>query len=99
MRHKGLQQPLTAILLFYWASHSRWASLVARLVKNPPAMRETAFDLWVGKSPWRGERLPTPVSWPGEFHGLYSTCGHKESDRTEQLPVLFQKLICELGSL
>ena len=21
---------------------------------------------------WRRERLPTPVFWPGEFHGLYS---------------------------
>ena len=23
--------------------------------------------------PWRRERLPTPVFWPGELHGLYST--------------------------
>ena len=29
-------------------------------------------DPWVGKMPWRRERLPTPVFWPGEFHGLYS---------------------------
>ena len=43
------------------------------------------FDLWVGKIPWRRERLPTPVFWPGEFHGLYNPCGHKESDRIEQL--------------
>ena len=28
------------------------------------------FDLWVGKIPWRRERLPIPVFWPGEFHGL-----------------------------
>ena len=34
---------------------------------------------------WRRERLPTPVLWPGEFHGLYSPWGHKESDTTEQL--------------
>ena len=27
----------------------------------------------------------TPVFWPGEFHGLYSPWGRKESDRTEQL--------------
>ena len=33
--------------------------------------------------PWRRERLPTPVFWPGESHGLYSPCGHKESDMTE----------------
>ena len=45
-----------------------WASLVAQLVKNPPAVQET----WVlvGKIPWRRERLPTPVFWPGEFLGL-----------------------------
>ena len=30
------------------------------------------FDSWVGKIPWRSERLPTPVFWPEEFHGLYS---------------------------
>ena len=34
--------------------------------------------------PWRRERLPTPVSWPGEFHGLASPWGLKESDTTEQ---------------
>ena len=27
--------------------------------------------------------LPTPVFWPGEFHGLYSPWGSKESDMTE----------------
>ena len=46
------------------------ASLVAQLVKNLPAMLETWFDPWVGKIPWRRDRLPTPVFWPGEFHGL-----------------------------
>ena len=38
---------------------------------------------WVGKIPWRREWLPTPVFWPGEFHGLYSPWGHNESDRTK----------------
>ena len=28
--------------------------------------------LWIGKIPWWKERLPTPVFWPEEFHGLYS---------------------------
>ena len=49
----------------YPLQHS-WASLVAQLVENPPAMWET----WVGKIPWRREWLPTPVFWPVEFHGL-----------------------------
>jgi len=43
------------------------------------------FDPWVGKIPWRMERLPTPVFWPGEFHGFYSPWGRKESEMTEQL--------------
>ena len=29
-----------------------------------------SFNSWVVKIPWRRERLPTPVFWPGEFHGL-----------------------------
>ena len=63
-----------------------WASLVAQLVNNLPAMRET----WVGKIPWKRERLPTPVLWPGEFHGLHSTWGHKESETTERLTFTFK---------
>ena len=37
------------------------------------------------EDPWRRERLPTPVFWPGEFHGLYSPWGRKELDTTERL--------------
>ena len=62
----------------------RWASLVAQLVKNLPAMWET----WVQSLGWEDtlekERLPTLVFWPREFHG-HSPWGHKESDMTEQL--------------
>ena len=39
----------------------------------------------LGKTSWRRKRLPTPVFWPGEFHGLYSPWGHKELDTTEQI--------------
>ena len=52
---------------------------MAQLVKNPNVMQET----WVGKIPWRRERLPIPVFWPGKFHGQYRPCGHKELDTTE----------------
>ena len=44
------------------------ASLVAQLVKNPPAIRQTWFNPWAGEIPWKRERLPTAVFWPGEFH-------------------------------
>ena len=60
-----------------------WASLVAQLVKNVPSTWET----WVWSLGWEEPlekvQLPTPVFWPEEFHGLYSLCGHKESDMTE----------------
>ena len=42
-----------------------WAPLVAQL-----QWRRPGFNPWVGKIPWRRERLPTPVFWPGESHGL-----------------------------
>ena len=59
---------------------------MAQLVKNPPAMRETwVRSLGWEDPPWGKERLPTPVFWPGECHGLYSPRGHKDSDMTERL--------------
>ena len=39
---------------------------------------------WVGKIPWRRERLPTLVFWPGEFRRLYSPWNRKESYTTER---------------
>ena len=69
--------------------------IVAQLVKNLPAMPETWLDPWVVKIPWRREGLPTPVFWPGEFHGLYSPWGHKESDTTEQLSLPVVMYGCE----
>ena len=57
-----------------------------------PALQATAgnegdLDLIPGSGSSPGERkgLPTPVFWPGEFHGLYSPWDHKESDVTERL--------------
>ena len=47
--------------------------------------RRPGFNPWIGKIPWRRKRLPTPVFWPGEFHGLYSPWGHQELDMTEWL--------------
>ena len=61
------------------SSRPRWLSWQRiRLQSGRPK-----FIPWVGKIPWRGERLPTPVFWPGEFHGVYSLWGHKKSDMTE----------------
>ena len=48
-----------------------WASLVAQLVKNLPAMWET----WVWKIPLRREQLPTPVFWSGETNTFLANIG------------------------
>ena len=117
---RGLRAPIIRCL-----GQELAASLIAQLVKNPPAMWETpvqclgwedllekgqatppiflgfrcgcagkesarhagrpGLDLWVGKVPWRRERLPAPVFWPGEVQGVNSPWGRKESDVTEWL--------------
>ena len=51
-----------------------WASLVAQLVKNPPAIRRPRADSWVGKILWRRDGLPTPV-----FFGFPHGSADKES--------------------
>ena len=58
---------------------SSWTSLVAQLVKNPPAMWETWVRSLGWEDPLEKERIPTPVFWPGELNGLYSPWGCKES--------------------
>ena len=52
-------------------------------------MRFLAYE-----NPWRRERLPTPVFWPGELHGLYTLWGHKQLDMTEWLwQTLYSKIL------
>ena len=55
-----------------------WASLVAQMVKNLPAMQGEipGSGLWVRKIPWRREWQPTPVFLPGELHGQRSLAGY-----------------------
>ena len=50
--------------------------------------RRLEFNPWVGKIPWRRERLPTPVlenSMDREAQWAIVHGGYKESDTTEQL--------------
>ena len=49
-------------------------SLIAQLVKNPPAMQVTPVCFWVGKIRWRRDRLPTPI-----FLGFSCSSAGKES--------------------
>ena len=77
---RSSREGITCPLQYYWTS------LVAQLVKES-ACNAGDLDLipGLGRSPGEGNKLPTPVFWPGEFHGLYSLWGHKESDMTERL--------------
>ena len=57
--------------------------------------RRPQFDSWVRKIPWQRNRLPTPVFWPGESHGLCIPWGCKEWDMTERFSLsLFQAHVC-----
>ena len=69
-------------------------SVVAQRVKSICLQfGRPGFDPWIGKIPWRRERLPTPVFWSGEFEGLCSPWGCKESDMTEQLSPELQGVV------
>ena len=48
-------------------------------------MWETRVQSLGWEDPLEKERLPTPVFWPREVHGLYCPWGYKESDMIEQL--------------
>ena len=63
-------------LIFVYIYICIWASLVAKLVKNLSQCRRPWFDSWVGKMPWRRDRLPIPgiMCFPGGSDGKESTC-------------------------
>ena len=53
------------------------SSLVAHLVKNPPAIQEIPIRFWAGKIHWRRNRLPTPVllgAWGASLIAQLSAC-------------------------
>jgi len=60
------------------------ASLVAQLIESTCNVRNLGLIPGSGSSAGEGERLPTSIFLPGEFHGQrtlasYSPWGHKES--------------------
>ena len=52
-----------------WVTHSNICGLPWWLSWERICL-QCGCNPWVGKIPWRRERLPTPVFRPGEFHGL-----------------------------
>ena len=57
-----------------------WASLVAQIVKNLPAMQETQFQSLDWEDPLEKGVATHSSILAGEF---YNPWGHKESDMTE----------------
>ena len=55
-----------------------WASLVAQLVKNLPAMKETWVRSLGWEEPLEKGKATTPVFLHGKFHEPYSSLGPKE---------------------
>ena len=55
---------------------------MAQLVKNPPVMQETWVRSLGWEDPLEKGKATHSIFWPGEFHGLYSSWGHKELDTT-----------------
>ena len=53
-----------------------WASLVAQMVKNLPAMQKTHIESLGCEDPLRRDQPPTPVFLPGEFHEQRSLAGY-----------------------
>jgi len=73
----GTSFTFTPTFIFSFQSpKSHRASLISQVVKNLPVCRRPQFNSWVGKIPWRRDRLHTPVcvGFPGDSAGKESTC-------------------------
>ena len=64
------------LIIIYFILSINKASLVAQMVKNPPAMQETGVQFLGQKDPLEKEWLPTPICLPGEVHGQRSLVGY-----------------------
>ena len=60
-----------------------WASLVAQMVKNLPAVQETWVQYLNREDPLENGMQPTPVFLRGEFHGQRSLAGYSPRDQKE----------------
>ena len=71
-----------------WLSLTLLTSLVAQMVKNPPAMQKTQVRALGREDPLEKKMAIHSVCLPGESHGQRSLAGyslwrHKELDTTE----------------
>ena len=78
---------VSSLLHFYHCYSCPRFSLVAQMVKNPPAMRETWVRSRVGKITWSPLQFSCLENPHGQrsLVGCCSPWGHKESNMTERL--------------
>ena len=50
--------------------------MLRKMPANAGDVRDTGFDPWVRKNPWRRAWQPTPVVLPGKSHGQRSLAGY-----------------------
>ena len=78
---------------------ARILNIVAQLVKNPPAMQET----WVQSLGWEDllekAKVPTPVFWPGEFHGVEKSWTRLGNFQTSLVSQKIKESACNEGDL
>ena len=75
---------MNLVLFCLWKmQESRHLEIISLISRGGPVGKEFACNVgdlgsipWVGKISWRREWLPTPVFWPGEFHGQRSLVGY-----------------------
>ena len=82
-------------IVHYMLCISLGASLIAQLIKNPPAMWETSVQSLGWEDPLEQGKATHSSILLGEFHGLYSPWGCKVSDSTEAT-FTFISLVCVL---
>ena len=82
-----------------------WASLVAQLVKNPPAMQETWVQSLVWEDPLEKGKathssiLAWRIPWPVQSMESQKNQSHKATDTTERLSLSFHHfntIFCQL---
>ena len=77
------KKKMLASFIIQWQQTSDRSVLIAQLVENLPAMQETLVRFLGWEGPLEKGKATHTVFWPGEFHGLHSPWGCKESDMTE----------------
>ena len=93
----------SAKLEHFQKPHFQFSGASGKATSQLRRCKRGRFNPWIGKIPWSRNSQPTPVFWPGKFHGQrslvgYSPWGHNESDTQQQHSVSDTGLMLEIKS-